>query len=186
MTDLGHVAIFMSCFVMFHAPSCCAIDWSFMRRLFILASLIIILSLIWLRQNPQLLDQALAMITGTPTNNTQLDNTIHSADKPSEQGLKELPFMYRTLPDNSNEPRQSPNQTTRQSSAKTIQALNLNLPSTIHPASPALALPDRPASLILQPKQNAKPGISVGGGIEWDEKNAKAKGVKISIKVPTG
>jgi hypothetical protein len=159
-----------------------------MRRLFITASLIIIISLIWLRQNPQLLDQALAMITGTPSNNIQLDNTIHSADKPSDQGFKELPFMYRTLPNNPDAPAQSPNKTTttRQTSTKTIQALNLNLPSTIHPASPALTLPDRPASLILPQKQTAKPGISVGGGIEWDEKNDKAKGVKISIKVPTG
>ena len=66
-----------------------------------------------------------------------------------------------------------------------IDDLNLSLPVTVHPTTPALNLPEN-NTLVLPPKKEQPKGVSVGAGIEWDERNQKAKGAKITITVPTG
>ena len=66
-----------------------------------------------------------------------------------------------------------------------LDDLNLELPVTVHPTTPALQLPDN-KTLILPVKKDQPAGVSVGGGIDWDDKEEKAKGAKITITIPTG
>jgi hypothetical protein len=75
--------------------------------------------------------------------------------------------------------------TSKPEPAISIDDLNLSLPVTVHPTTPALNLPDN-KTLVLPPKKDQPASVSVGAGIEWDEKNQKAKGAKITITVPTG
>ena len=66
-----------------------------------------------------------------------------------------------------------------------IDDLNLDLPVTVHPTTPALTLPNN-KTLILEPKKYRPSSVIVGGGIDWDDKEDKAKGANITITIPTG
>jgi hypothetical protein len=77
---------------------------------------------------------------------------------------------------------------TRKKSSKpaisSVYELDLTLPTTINSTVPNLVLPDN-KTLILKPKEKP-PGISVGGSINWDDKENRAEGANISITIPTG
>lgn len=137
-------------------------------RLLIPVLILLTAALLWWRQNAATPPQA--------SSTTQPTATMPQTGQPADQ----LIAPDNTAPD---KPSAAPRQQRPQIS---LQDLNLDLPDSLEPSvTPVLNLPDN-RKLLLPEKKAPSPGISIGGGLEWDDKEDRAKGAKISITIPTG